>query len=86
MHISFTTLVESKDRYTLVKEAPILGYFIAFLFVVFLPPFSVILIMNSVIKGGIFISVHMVSSWLTRVSACIFHLSKKPTRTISVQF
>ena len=38
MYISFTTLVKSGDRYALVKQAPVLGFFIVFLLVVgFLP-------------------------------------------------
>ena len=40
MHTSFTTLVESRDRYTLVMQTPVLGFFAISIFIVYSPPFN----------------------------------------------
>ena len=71
MYISFTTLVDSRDRYILVKQVPALDSFVVSLLIVCFFPFYIVIIMPSVVKGGGVVRKHMLSIGLTHVDICI---------------
>ena len=88
MHTSFTTLVESGDKYALVKQTPVLGSFVASLHIISFPPFSVVHMMPSFIKSVKFISEYRLKNYLTsaitRVMRC--QLPQNLRGIISLQF
>ena len=71
MHSNYSTLVELGDRYTLVKQAPVLDAFVVFLLIFCFAPFLVVLVISSVIKGRGVVRKPVLSSWLTRIGTCM---------------
>ena len=74
MLASFTIMVESVDRYALVIQAPIFGFFCCFfhnLCIQLFLPILIVLVMPSIIKGGAIVREHLLSNRLTRVGTCM---------------
>ena len=85
MHTSFTTLVESGNRYALIIQGPILGYFVS-LCLLFVPPLSVTFMTPIVVKGRGGYKEYMLSNWLIHVGTCVlrWHILQHPTGTTSL--
>ena len=66
MYTSFTTLVKSENRYALVMQASILGYFFVSLLIIYASFFG-FAYNFSIVKGGGVVREYVLGSWLTHI-------------------